>query len=229
MAGTITESIQRAMRELGVPNDLIQLDGNEAVPTKKQKPVKKDESLKKSLKKKFSKATEEPEESPNEDFMNFPEPAEDNEEQELQVYCKVKDGRMILFFPEGYDFIKTPFGDSILNTLTFNLPDINNKGLQVLNILTEDNSVSKNVFVKRVPIILLKEEENTENEQEDASDEEELNDEDCSDALSGLMKQKAEVDKAIKEARAEGNNEEVNRLRKQRHSLRNAINKSKEE
>lgn len=209
MSTTITESIKKAMAELGIPSDEISLDEPKAT-----KPTKKE----------VSNGENKPKEEP---FMNPPveesgESGESDEDAVLSVFCKVKGDKMVLFFPKDYPFEVTNFGDLMLNTLTFELPDYNNSKLQELSIiLSSSQTVDK---IVRTPIILPKEDKTkavkpkTPSRTVDSSEGEDLD---------ALTQRKAELDAQIKDARHNGDEELVNQLRKERRVVRGKINKLK--
>lgn len=139
--------------------------------------------------------------------------------EETQVLCKVVDGKMVLFIPEDVKMDTTVVGEGErLLTIAFKSPDFNSTALQVLNVFKKQPSVpqpeKKSVStIVRVPIIFVDETD---------EDIEEVPNEDSE--LSKLIAQKSELDAAIKEARKNGNEDEVNALRKQRRAVRAKIN-----
>lgn len=206
MSMTITESIKKAMAELGIPSDEISLDEPKAT---------------KLTKKGVSNGENKPKEEP---FMNPPveESGESDEDAVLSVFCKVKGDKMVLFFPKDYPFEVTNFGDLMLNTLTFELPDYNNSKLQELSIILSSSQIVDKIV--RTPIILPKEDKTkavkpkTPSRTVDSSE---------GDDLDALTQRKAELDAQIKDARHNGDEELVNQLRKERRVVRGKINKLK--
>lgn len=210
MGMTITESIQKIMAELGIPNGEISLEGTGAAKKPEKKP-KKEPVTKKA--------------EPKEPFMNPPveetPQEEEHEEESLSVFCKIKDGRMVLFFPKDYPFEVTNFGDLALNTLTFEMPDYDNRKLQELNIVLPVQKSAADEIIRK-PIILPKEDKKPEKPEKKAVKKVELSD----DAnLNELLQEKADLDEQIKEARHDGDEELVNQLRKERRIVRGKINK----
>ena len=214
MGMTITESIQKAMAELGVPNGEISLEGTG--------------TAKKAEKKSSAKPKKEPiveKKEPKEPFMNPPveEPLQEEEstEENLSVFCKIKDGKMVLFFPKDYPFEVTNFGDLALNTLTFEMPDCDNHKLQELSIILPAQKAPAEEVIRK-PIILPKEDKKPEKAEKRTARKVELSDD---EDMNALLQEKADLDEQIREARHNGDEELVNQLRKERRIVRGKINK----
>ena len=125
----------------------------------------------------------------------------------LDVYIKLRDGTFALLIPadklsqlpqseiEGHQMLQ----------LTFKAPDLGNTHLQQLPIL----NLAPNTNNEESSKLTSKMQENSTEPKE----------------LLELVQEKAKVDQAIKDARANGDEVKIKELRKQRHALRDKINK----
>lgn len=202
----IEESIRIAMRELGIDTD--DTDTEEVVTendvTEEVEDTIEDTSM-----------------DVSEDVEETSEDVEESDESETTpaVYVKIKDGVVALIFSSDIEFQHKELGGHLMNVLSFKMPDVTSEKLQELEVISEseeqkqtENEVKKpepeKKAVKRTPIV------NKEDSVEDSDD----------DMLTELKNQKQSIDLQIKEARADGDTELVNSLRKQRRALRNKIN-----
>lgn len=202
----IEESIRIAMKELGIDTD--DTDTEEVVTE--------------------NDVTEEVEDTIEDTSMDVSEYVEetsenveesDESETTPAVYVKIKDSVVALIFSSDIEFQHKELGGHPMNVLSFKMPDVTSEKLQELEVISESEEqkqTEKEVkkpepvkkVVKRTPIV------NKEDSVEDSDD----------DMLTELKNQKQAIDLQIKEARADGDTELVNSLRKQRRALRNKIN-----
>lgn len=190
----IEESIRIAMRELGIDAD--DTDTEEVVT----------------------------ENDVTEDVEEISEDVDETGESETTpaVYVKIKDGIVALIFGSDIEFQHKELGGKPMNVLSFKMPDVSSEKLQELEVISESEKpectkIEKEVkkpepepekkAVKRTPIV----------NKEDST-------EDSNDVLTELKNQKQAIDLQIKDARADGDTELVNSLRKRRRALRNKIN-----
>ena len=205
----IEESIRIAMRELGIDTDDTDTDTEEVVTendvTEEVEDTIEDTSV-----------------DVSEDVEETSEDVEESDESETTpaVYVKIKDGVVALIFSSDIEFQHKELGGQPMNVLSFKMPDVSSEKLQELEVISESEKpectkTEKEVkkpepekkAVKRTPIV----------NKEDST-------EDSNDVLTELKNQKQAIDLQIKEARADGDTELVNSLRKQRRALRNKIN-----
>lgn len=170
-----------------------------------------------------------PVESVAEDTKPIESPVDDPDTDLIdEVVLKIKGGTIALLVPQSKLSI---LPTSIVNgvswiTLVFRAPDLGNTQLQRLKVL--------NGSVKRVPIKLEKTEltppVSTEPPLEDNSpegDDQPVKVDFRDLSLDELKREKQRLDEDITKARREGNTALVEGLRKQRHAVRNQINKHK--
>lgn len=142
----------------------------------------------------------------------------DSEESEPTpaVYVKIKDGVVALIFSSDMKFQRKELGGQSMNVVSFKMPDVDSEKLQELEVITENSDSVKTEkeikkpepVQKRTPIVKEKTQMGSNG----------------NDTLAELQNQKQALDLQIKEARADGDTELVNSLRKQRRALRNKIN-----
>ena len=113
------------------------------------------------------------------------------------VFLKLRDGTIALLFPQNIleHLPVSKVNGQDMVQLTFRAPDLGNLNLQQLSILNVEDS-EPTPPMEVTPTNLLE-----------------------------LVQEKSKIDQAIKEARATGQDQQVKELRRQRHVLRNKINK----
>ena len=195
----IEDSIMKAMQELG-----IDLDDQPATQKKSTKDAEVEDSV-----------------NSTEDFVEEEQqPEEDTQQPEPNqpVYAKIKDGVMVLIFGADTVFQEKNLSGMPMKVLSFELPDLSVESLQELKLIEEEQQPEKKVEKKpekkskanRTPVVT-------------DMDERDVPDSDSSE-IEELRKRKATLDAEIKDARADGNIDLVNLLRKQRRAVRNRIN-----
>ena len=211
MPNDIEKAIKDCMKRLGYNSDNLDF-GQETSENTTETPVSKSESYDPNKKQRVDKS------SP---IKSTPVPKAEETviEEDLQVLCKIQDGKMVLFIPQGMSMETVTTGeDECWNALTFEAPDFNTSKLQILDIQVKSQKPEKpekpektsvEEPIVRVPIKFIKE---TPEETEEISE------------LDALISQKSELDAAIKEARKSDDTDLVNSLRKKRRAVRNKIN-----
>ena len=196
---TIENSIEKAMRELGL-NLPEQTEVSPITPVvePKKKKDKKAEPIKKR------EVTTPQEVQPIK-----------TQQEEQSIFVKFSENTMAILIPENIHITKQVIGDTTFNVTTVEIPDINNKSLQELScsvtpVVSHTTPQPKKKAAE--PEKIKKREKTPEITTYD---------------LASLKQVKAELDQKIKEARQQGNTEEVNALRKQRRAVRAKINKLK--
>lgn len=217
---TMEESIKKAMRELGMEVDDI--EGESPQETSKKQP--KEQPKKKAA----PKASEE---KPKKDFMNPPKEVEETEATESfeedeseSIFVKFTDNAMALLIPVGMKLERQTIGGMEFDVATVAVPDVNSRKLQELEFITAPTVKTPDKKVVRTPIISSKP-ANTEKVQPKVD--KPMKTIVVSGNLSDLQEEKARIDAEIKKYRKMGDMDTVNALRKQRHAVRNKINKLK--
>ena len=217
---TMEESIKKAMRELGMEVDDIEGESPQETPKKQPKEQPK--------KKAAPKASEE---KPKKDFMNPPKEVEETEATESfeedeseSIFVKFTDNAMALLIPVGMKLERQTIGGVEFDVATVAVPDVNNRKLQELEFITAPIVKTPDKKVVRTPIISSKP-ANTEKVQPKVD--KPMKTIVVSGNLSDLQEEKARIDAEIKKYRKMGDMDTVNALRKQRHAVRNKINKLK--
>ena len=126
----------------------------------------------------------------------------------LAAYLKMKDGTMVLFIPSELKLPAQIIDGVEYQTLVFTAPDLGNLGLQELKI---QNKVTRMERTKSNPPTVISPVSAFSVEENEVT-------------LQQLVFQKVQLDQGIKEARAEGNVNLLNELRKQRRLVRRQIN-----
>lgn len=213
----IEDTIKKAMAELGMDVE---------APAEESKPAPKPKQEKKSEPKKVVKE---------------PEPEVDDKESNTEevnaLYCKISGNKMALLIPEGMKLEQQTIGDMVFNVITVDVPDLKNTKLQELTqaVAPQPKKVEKPIMnppVDEKPVEKKKPElvpmpvnpkgydEHKKRLKEDFNIDVDLDD---------LKSEKARLDDAIKQARAAGDQELVDSLRKQRRAVRKKINAAKEQ
>ena len=195
---TIEESIEKAMKELGLTlpeeTEVSPVSASTASNPKKKEKIKKSEVV-----------------TSKKEVGNSPKV-----QQDLQsIFVKFSEDSMAVLIPEDLSLTKQVIGGINFNVATVGIPDFTDKNLQELHcqpvsvndktepqIENKTQNVTKTKRVEKNPVA-------------------------TSEDLESLKQVKAELDQKIKEARQQGDTEEVNALRKQRRAIRAKINKLK--
>lgn len=208
---TIEESIRNAMLELGIDPDVDSPDEEESVA---QPEVKKSVKAKEP---KVSKPKSEPE--PVQEQLPLAEETDSEDEgDEDTLFVKITDTSMALLIPEGMALEEQVIAGMRFRVATVKLPDWDSRSLQPLEIRGEASpSPSPKPIVKKSTPPVSKPKPAPSKPAKSAPA--------PSGDVEELKAQKAELDAAIKQARAAGDEELVNQLRKQRRATRAQINK----
>lgn len=139
------------------------------------------------------------------------------------IYAKIKDGHLALIFPQGLQLKQEIIAGTKVDVVTVSLPDWTNDRLQALTIVTPQEAPQP---VKRVPIITPPEQAAPavpapKPKAPKAPVE-------IGETLDELIAQKQDLTSQIAAARAAGDEQLVNELRKQRRVVRGKINQLKE-
>lgn len=139
------------------------------------------------------------------------------------IYAKIKDGHLALIFPQGLQLKQEIIAGTKVDVVTVSLPDWTNDRLQALTIVTPQEAPQP---VKRVPIITPPEQAASavpapKPKAPKAPGE-------IGETLDELIAQKQDLTSQIAAARAAGDEQLVNELRKQRRVVRGKINQLKE-
>ena len=202
---SMEESIRKAMMELGITPD--NSSGEKNKPVKAQHPAQ-------TQIKRTPIQSPENEVQENADISEKTEQfdgsaTEDNEEN--SIFVKMTDTNMAILIPVGLKMQTQTIGGTLFNVANVQLPEFSSKRIQELQIVSQDSQQNP----KPVPVESAKPKEDV-SQSSDSTDE-----------LEELIANKAMLDKSIKVARADGDTEKVNELRKQRHVVRAKINRLK--
>ena len=205
----IEESIRKAMIDLGIKPD----DATDVAKDLTKHPKSDLKEHKKSI------------EDKPEDEVKKSKPKEDKEDKEdtepNSLFCKISDGRMALLIPEGIHLDSMEISGVKFKVVTTKIPDISNNNLQELEEVVEDKkpqTKSKTFTHKKV----LQKSSDLTTETKSI-----VKSEPFSENLDDLKDEKSRLDDAIKQARAAGNQELVESLRKERRAVRKKINAAK--
>lgn len=208
----IEDTIKKAMAELGMDVE---------APAEESKPAPKPKQEKKSEPKKVVKE---------------PEPEVDDKESNAEevnaLYCKISGNKMALLIPEGMKLEQQTIGDMVFNVITVDVPDLKNTKLQELTqaVAPQPKKVEKPIMnppVEKKKPELVPMPVNPKGY--DAHKKRLKEDFNIDVDLDDLKSEKARLDDAIKQARAAGDQELVDSLRKQRRAVRKKINAAKEQ
>ena len=220
---TMEESIKKAMRELGMEVDDIEGETPQETPKKqpKEQPKKKTQAPKVAAEEKSKK-----------DFMNPPKEVEEAEttesseedDNESSIFVKFTDNAMALLIPVGMKLERQTIGGMEFDVATVAVPDVNSRKLQELEFITAPAVKVADKKIVRTPIISSKP---ADTEKVQPKSDKPMKTIVVSGNLSDLQEEKARIDAEIKKYRKMGDMDTVNALRKQRHAVRNKINKLK--
>ena len=202
----IEESIRKAMIDLGIKPD----DAKDVAKDLTKHPKSGLKEHKKSI------------EDKPEDEVKKSKPKEDKEDTEPNsLFCKISDGRMALLIPEGIHLDSMEISGVKFKVVTTKIPDISNNNLQELEEVVEGKKPqTKSKTFTHKKVIQKSSDLATETKSIVKS---EL----YSENLDDLKDEKSRLDDAIKQARAAGNQELVESLRKERRAVRKKINAAK--
>lgn len=201
---TMEESIKKAMRELG-----MDVDDNEVSSETKPSLKKPEKKMKDFMN---PPVKEEPKQQPQ--IEESHEDSTEEDEQEDSIFVKITDDTMALLIPESIHLKSQEISGMKFNVATVSLPDLKDRKLQELTVITGEVHSNQ---VERTPIISKKEKETKKLTKVVV----------VSGNLVELQEEKSRLDAEIKKARAEGDIDAVNALRKQRRAVRNKINSLK--
>ena len=223
---SIEEAIKNAMRELGITDDA----GNPLPQSKptfmpdtvtpEPEPAPAPKAPAPAKKAKTDKSPKPVEFTPN---ATQP-PVEETQDDTIDnIFCKVKDGHMALIFPVGLKLERKTIAGTLVDVLNVSLPDLTSDKLQALKIEQDEapTQAAAPAAVKRTPIKADKKSTGESKSTRKAAPAVNLGDE----SLESLSAQKQELTAQIAEARAAGDTQLVNELRRKRRLVRAQIHK----
>ena len=219
----IEDTIRKAMADLGMNVDDV-TDEELPKPPKKQQ-VKETKKPDKKVEKK-----PEPVKKAPEPIMNEPEPEEADDG--VSVFCKlnISEGTMAVLVPEGVKFTKQTIGGVSFDTFVVPIPDITSSKLQELPVASEEKEepAKEHSAPKKVPVVKSSSNLNKAKSAPPTAAKRSVNKSAPVGNLDDLQAEKKRLDEEIKQARADGDQEAVLELRKQRRAVRAQINKMRE-
>lgn len=138
------------------------------------------------------------------------------------IYAKIKDGHLALIFPQGLQMKQEVIAGTKVDVLTVDLPDWTSDRLQSLTILSPQEAPKP---VERVPIVIPPEQAAPAPAPAPKAPKAHV---EIGETMDELLAQKQDLTSQIAAARAAGDEQLVNELRKQRRVVRGKINQLKE-
>lgn len=196
---TMEESIKKAMRELGIDNDITI---ENPAPTEKK-----------------------PEQKPIEKKLVSPIKQTQESFENNSIFVKFTDTNMAILFPVEIQLERKSICGVDFNVATLPIPNLDDRKLQELELIVEKPKVvekkPEQKPVEKLELIADSQVNSPEKKKTPV-----VNTNDVSE-LEELKAEKARLDGEIKKYRSEGNMDMVNSLRKQRRIVRGKINKLK--
>lgn len=229
---SIEEAIQNAMRELGITdaagnplpqNNPVSMPDSISPATEPEPAPAPSKTPAPAKKAKTPKPTPKPEPVKPTPKASQPSAEETQDEPIDNIFCKVKDGHMALIFPVGLKLERKTIAGTLVDVLNVALPDWTSTQLQALKIEQNETSTeaAAPAAVERTPIKTGKEPTAESKPLKKAAPAINLGDE----SLESLSAQKQELTAQIAAARASGDTQLVNELRRKRRLVRGQIHK----
>lgn len=228
---SIEESIRAAMIELGITDaagaplpPTAATPQPEAAPTPKPAPAPAP----------APKAPKAPSAAPSTPRKQPPAPPQEKTQQKETppptaaetapeyIYAKIKDGHLALIFPQGLQLKQEIIAGTKVDVVTVAMPDWTNDKLQSLAIIAPQEAPQP---VKRVPITTPPEQAAPAPAPKPKAPKPTM---EIGETMDELLVQKQDLTSQIAAARAAGDEQLVNELRKQRRVVRGKINQLKE-
>lgn len=228
---SIEESIRAAMIELGITDAAgAPLPPKAATPQPEAAPTPKPAPAPAPA----PKAPKAPSAAPSTPRKQSPAPPQEKTQQKETppptaaetapeyIYTKIKDGHLALIFPQGLQLKQEIIAGTKVDVVTVAMPDWTNDKLQSLAIIAPQEAPQP---VKRVPITTPPEQAAPAPTPKPKAPKPTM---EIGETMDELLVQKQDLTSQIAAARAAGDEQLVNELRKQRRVVRGKINQLKE-